>query len=87
MPNLPLSYTIATYIATNALKLAPTILIELRHLKHFRPKLGGTHDVIENLPICTQRYRAGPGARRAPLRGTGGSGFWLKDQIVGLLEL
>ena len=55
MPDLPLSDTIATYIATNALKLAPTNIIELRHLKHFRPKLGGTHDVIENLLVCIQR--------------------------------
>ena len=65
MPNLPPFHTIAAYITTNALKLPTTIHIELRHLKYFRPEPGGTHDVIENLPIRTQRYRAGPSTRRA----------------------
>ena len=62
MLNLPLFHTVVADTTTNALAFALTTLIELGHLKHLRSKLGGSHDVIENLPIRLQCHRGGPGA-------------------------
>lgn len=62
MPGLPPLHTATTDTRANAPTITPTILIELGNPQHFRPRLGGTHDMIESLLVGLQRRCTSRGA-------------------------
>jgi len=87
MPRLPSLHATTTDVGTNAPEATSAILIKLGDLKHSRPQLRGTDDVIENLLVSFQCCRASRGARRTIRCRTRVRTFWSKNQTVGLIEL
>ena len=61
MPGLPPLHTAATDTGANAQKITSTMHVELGNIQHFRPQLGGIHNMIESIPVSLQRRSSSRG--------------------------